>query len=116
MRIKFYHSAPNQLRKGVFLADAGGKVLYVFDGSEFVKNLPRVTICSILDGNTLSFGYATCSSKDQYIKKRGQTIAKARAILKPYKTITIESNTNIKDVSAKMVDEIFDLETKRIYK
>ena len=115
MGIKYYHSAPQQVRCGLFLADAEGNKLAEFGKSVLIKNLPRVTVCSVLDGNTVSFGYATCSSKEQYCKKRGQQISYARAIGKPYAVIQLDDIKDIHEVSARIVDEIYDLESKRIY-
>lgn len=116
MGIKYYYSAPQQIRSGLFLADAEGRpIAPVPTKSTLVKNLPRVVICSVLDGNVLSFGFATCSDKEMYCKKRGQRIAYARAIGKPYTQIQIDNIKDIHEISARIVDEIFDLETKRIY-
>lgn len=116
MGIKYYHSDPQQVRCGLFLADAeGNKIADVNVKSKLVKNLPRVTICSILDNGKLSFGFATCSDRETYSKKRGRAIAYARAISKPYTVFTITDTKDVRPISAKVVDEIFDLETKRIY-
>ena len=116
MGIKYYHSAPQQVRCGIFLADAEGKKIADLNAkSVLIKNLPRVTVCSVLDGNKLSFGYATCSSKEQYNKKRGQRISYARAIGKPYAVYEREDLADVHEVSARVVEEIFNIETKRIY-
>lgn len=117
MGVKYYYSAPTQIRCGYFIADAEGNWLNDLPiKSELVKNLPRVVVCSVLEGKTLSFGFATCSSKEQYSKKRGQRISYARAIGKPYKVVELEDIKTIHDVSAQTVVEIFALETERIYK
>ena len=115
MGIKYYYSAPQQIRSGYFVSDVNGNILYKFPGSSFVKNLPRVIICTILDGTKLSIGFATCSHKDQYVKKIGQKIAMARALKKPYATVEISNIQEIHDISQKYVSEIFENETKRIY-
>lgn len=116
MGIKYYHSAPQQIRCGFFLADAeGNKIADCKTKSILIKNLPRVTICSILDGKQLSFGYATCSSKEQYSKRRGQRIAYARALGKPYVVYQLDDIKDVHEISARVVDEIFDLESKRIF-
>ena len=115
MKIKYFYSEPQQIRLGYLLADAKGNTIYNFDDSKFVKNLPRVTICTILDGDSLSIGFATCSSKDQYVKKIGQHIAYVRATKKPYAVVKIDNIKDIHTISEKYVDEIFDLETRRIY-
>jgi hypothetical protein len=100
---------------GYYIADAEGNLIYDFGKSKFVKNLPRVTICTILDGNKISFGYSTCSDKDSYNRKVGNKIAYSRAIKKPYKVVELTNIKEIHDISLKVVEEIFDLETKRIY-
>lgn len=116
MGIKYYYSAPQQIRLGYFLADAVGNYLYTLPNSKCVKNLPRVTICSILKDNILTFGFATCSSKDQYIKKRGQKIARERAIKNPYAIYEVNNVEEIHSVTDKVIEEIFKLETLRIYR
>ena len=116
MGIKYYYSAPQQIRCGLFLADAeGNPVAPIPVKSKLVKNLPRVVICSVLDGNKLSFGFATCSDKEMYSRKRGRAIAYARAIGKPYTVFELSDIKDIKEVSARIVDEIFEIESKRIY-
>ena len=116
MGIKYYYSAPQQIRLGYYLADVGGNYLYTLPNSKLVKNLPRVTICSILEGNKISFGFATCSSKEQYVKKRGQAIAHARALKKPYAVYEVNSIEEVHKVSDQVIKEIFELETSRLYK
>lgn len=116
MGIKYYYSAPQQIRCGLFLADAEGKpIAPIPTKSKLIKNLPRVVICSVLDGTKLSFGFATCSDKEIYCRKRGRAIAYARAIGKPYVEYELQDIKDIKEISARVVDEIFDLESKRIY-
>ena len=116
MGIKYYYSAPQQIRCGLFLANAEGQFITAVPAkSKLIKTLPRVVICSILDGTKLSFGFATCSDKDTYSKKRGREIAYARAIGKPYAEFEIPDVKDIREISARVVDEIFALESKRIY-
>ena len=115
MGIKYYHSVPQQIRQLTVLTDINGNLIYAFPDSKFIKNLPRVTVCSILDGNTLRFGYATCASKDTFIKSIGQKISYARAMKKPYKIVTIDDMKDIHAISDTIISEIFELETKRLY-
>lgn len=115
MGIKYYYSAPTQVRLAYFLAGTNGEPIYMLNQTEFVKNLPRITICSILNGNLVSFGYAVCSSKDQYVKKIGQQISYARALKKPYVVYELENISDIHEVSKRVIDEIFEVESKRIY-
>lgn len=115
MGIKYYHSAPLQIRMQRVITDASGTIVYSCTDSKFVKNLHRTTICSVLDNNKLSFGYTTCAPKDVYRKKIGQAIARGRALQKPYATFNISDKKDVQEISKRIVDEIFDLETKRIY-
>lgn len=115
MGIKYYYSAPTQIRIGYYLANDDGLPIYTFAHSKLYKNLPRVTICSILEGDKLSFGYTVCSSKDQYVKKLGQRISYARASTKPYVVYHVSNTQDIHEISRKVVDEIFEKETNRIY-
>ena len=115
MKVKYYYSAPQQIRLGYFLADCGGNPIYQFADSKFIKNLPRVTICSLLDGDKLSFGFTTCSSKDQYNKKIGQHISYIRAMKKPYKVVTLSDMKTIHEISNTIIEEIYTLETNRIF-
>lgn len=115
MGIKYYYSAPQQIRLFTALTNAIGEPVYVYPGSKLIKNLPRVTVCSVLDDNKLSFGFATCSDKDTYKRKIGQRIAFARAITKPYKTVQLDNFADIHIISDAIVNEIYELESKRIY-
>ena len=115
MGIKYYYSIPQQIRQALVLTDAVGNPIYVFENSKFIKNLPRVTICSILNGNTLSFGFTTCASKDTFKRKVGQKISRERALKKPYKTVVIEDMSDIHTISDAIVAEIYKMETSRLY-
>lgn len=116
MGIKYYYSKPTQVRMVPCFADAEGNIIGEAGTSTFVKWIPRVVICSILDGNKVSFGYTTCSKKDLYKQKTGQRIAHARAINKPYEVVELNDISEIKEVSTRIVSEIFDKESKRIFK
>jgi len=115
-KVRFYYSIPTQVRMVPSFADAQGIILGQAAPDVFVKWIPRVVICSVLNGNELSFGYTTCSKKDNYVKKIGQQKAYDRAINKPYKTVILNDISDIKDVSKEIVDEIFEIESKRIFK
>lgn len=117
MGIKYYYSASQQIRSKLVLTDGQGNEIADINAKlKLVKSLPRVTVCSVLDGLKLSFGYATCSVNEKYSKKKGQAISYARAIGKPYAVFELSDIKDIHEVSSRIIDEIFDLETKRIYK
>lgn len=116
MGIKYYYSAPQQLRQALVIADCNGNTVYQFDNGKLVKMFPRVTICSILDGNKLSFGYTVCSDKDQFVRKIGQKISYARALNKPFMVIENFEMKDIHIISEDVINKIYEIETKRIYK
>ena len=116
MGIKYYYSVPQQLRWNKVLADANGHVILDLGESKFIKNLPRVIVCSILAGSNLSFGYATCCSKDQYTKKLGRHIAKNWAIMHPYKTVTVNTKEDIHKFTDDIIAEIYEKESNRIFR
>lgn len=116
MGIKYYYSKPTQVRMVPCFADAEGNIVGVAGKSTFVKWIPRIVICSVLDGNKVSFGYTTCSNKDLYKQKLGQHIARERALNRPYVSIELGDISEIKEVSTRIVSEIFDKESKRIFK
>ena len=115
MGIKYYYSAPMQVRQFTAITDVNGDVFYTYPESKLITNLPRVTICSILDGNSVRFGYATCSSRDSFKKRIGQNISRNRAIKCPFKVVELTDIKDIHNISDKVIEEIFELETKRIY-
>ncbi len=51
----------------------------------------RSAVAGVLINGTLYSGIARCSKKDQFIKIKGRTIAKSRAILEPVKSIKLEN-------------------------
>lgn len=116
MGIKYYYSKPTQVRMVPCFADAEGNIIGEAGNSVFVKWIPRVVICSILDGNKVSFGYTTCSKKDLYKQKVGQHISYIRALNKPYATVELNDISEIKEVSNRIISEIFEKESKRIFK
>ena len=114
-KISFYYSIPTQIRMVPSFADVEGRILGQAGVSTFVKWIPRVVICSVLEGNILSFGFATCSEKDSFVREVGKKIAMERAVNNPFKTVTLDDLSNIKNVSQTIVDEIFEKESKRIF-
>lgn len=116
MRTKYYHTPAGQVRIGYFIADANGKFIndIPIQRSNLVRELPRITICSILDGNKLSFGYTTCSQKDRYIKKVGNKIAYDRALNNPCFVREMSEEENIHEISANIVDAIYEAELTRM--
>lgn len=75
------------------------------------KPLSRVTICGIYDTekNTMSFGVARCSHRDQFVKSVGRDLSYYRANESPYKVVKIGENrvsdvfmTNAMDIESEV--------------
>lgn len=104
MKVKYYYSRPYQVRTNSILTDEHGKYIATLR-NDFVCNKPRIVVCSILDGNKMSFGYTVCSPKDQFIKNKGRKIAFARALRRPYKVIDVSPDVKA-GTSASVAHEI----------
>ena len=108
MGIKYYYSKPTQVRLVKVITDASGMKSFGILDSTFVKSFPRVTICSILEGDCLSFGYTVCAPKDVYRKNIGKKIAKGRAERNPSTVVHISDMKDINAISREIVNKIFD--------
>lgn len=106
MKVKYYYSSALQRVTLQAFADGNGVVVHIPDQKpKFVEDFIRFTICTILEDNKLSIGYAVCSKKDHFVKKVGRNIAFARALNKPYAVIDI-SNRNIHEATDEIIDKI----------
>ena len=75
-----------------------------------VDSLPRVTICGVYDNeqNTMTYGIARCSSRDNFVRRIGQKISYNRAFKNPYKIVQINPTDKISEVfitNAKLIEE-----------
>lgn len=108
-KTKFYYSAPMQIRRVPVITDDNGEVLFVYDKVEAIcKKLPRVTVASCYDPdtNTMRFGVAVCSTKDQFSKKVGRELAESRALKSPEMTICAIHRKKISKTSKKYASEL----------
>lgn len=54
----------------------------------------RVSFAGVVENNVLKVGVAVCGRKETYNKKRGRTIAQARAAKKPFFELPVEGLDN----------------------
>ncbi len=100
---KYYYSKP--LYQAVTVLDSTGFSPNVIQRKGKVSNMPRMTVCAaVYDDDTMSFGVAVCSSKDQFVKAIGRNLAQERAINNPVLTVDIDEGV--------FFDAIFNLQNK----
>lgn len=108
---KYFHSDSLCIKEIRVITDSNGNILYHEDDDQkFIRYVPRYTVCSLWDteNNTLSFGVAVCSSKDTFVKKKGNEIAYNYALTKPYKVINnVDSIEKVKRVTAFLLNRIY---------
>ena len=82
---KYYYSTPVTIKKSEVLSLNSGVIVGVSKKETYKCRMPRITICGIYDDetDTLSFGLAKCSPKDQFVKSIGREIAYERALNDP---------------------------------
>jgi hypothetical protein len=108
-QIKFYYSIPVHLRTIPVLTDDNGNVLFIYDKvGAMTKRVPRITVASYYDpeANKMTFGAATCSPKDVFVKKIGREIAQKRALESPEITLVGINRRKLREVSKKYANEL----------
>ena len=111
-KVKFFYTPALQVRSFNLVCDANGEVIeYIppFDGT-FVKNLPRMAVCSVwdTDNDTLAFGSCVCSEKDEFDKDTAQLLSYMRAKSKPIVTICIGPESDVAVLSKRYVNKIIN--------
>ena len=109
--VKYYYSKPVHLRRLPVLTDDEGNVLFVYDKVDpTVKRIPRITVASVYDPetNTMTFGVATCSTKDMFSKKIGRELAEKRAREHAEVTVKAIRRGRIREVSTRYANELIE--------
>jgi hypothetical protein len=75
-------------------------------------NSPRVTVAAVINGQTVNFGAARCSTNDQFNKKIGRHIAIGRAnknpighMMLPQENFSQWFTTNAAELAKKVADD-----------
>lgn len=89
---------------------------YIFH-TKPAANRPRVTIAAIINGQSVKFGAARCSTSDQFNKKIGRYIATGRAAKNPIGHLPLPHEnfsqwfkTNATEIANKVADDARNLE------
>ena len=110
--IKYFYTPALQVRSFNLLCNGDGEVIESAPdfGGTYVKDLPRMVVCSIYDKEhkKMYFGTAVCSSKDNFCKKTAREISYKRAKEKPVHTIDVDDLDNIADLSRTTVQLIMN--------
>lgn len=110
-KTKYYYSEAVHLRYLPCYTDAEGTPLFIdHTKNPIVKNVPRVTVASVLDSenNVLSFGVSVCSEKDVFSKEIGRGLALDRALNNPCLKVAVLKKTKISELSKKYADELIE--------
>jgi len=71
---------------------------FLFHEKETNSKGQRRTFAGKISNGVMSIGVSTCGRNDQFIKERGRVIALGRADKKPSVTVTIDNNTDIREL------------------
>ena len=110
--IKYFYTPALQVRSFNLLCSGDGEVIESAPdfGGTYIKDLPRMVVCSIYDKEhkKMYFGTAVCSSKDNFCKKTAREMSYKRAKEKPIHTIDVDDLDNIADLSRTTVQLIMN--------
>jgi len=71
---------------------------FLFHEKETNSKGQRRTFAGKISNGVMNIGISTCGRNDQFIKERGRVIALGRADKKPSMTITVDNNTDTRDL------------------
>ena len=113
--VKYYYSKIIRICYIPCLTDDHGDVLRLSEvNSAKSKKLPRVTVASVYDkdNNSMSFGIAVCSPKDNFKKSEGRKIAYDRALNSPKIVVTGIRKGKVRDASKRYATALISAEEK----
>lgn len=116
LKPRYFYSEPCSLTLAKYVADGEGFLIDIVGEPVFEKNFPRLTICGIwnTDTNVMTFGVATCSKNDVFVKKVGRELSYERALNNPVKSIDLDE-TNISEQFLAIAREFEDEHRKKIF-
>lgn len=101
--VKYFYTPALQVRSFNLICDGDGEVIETAPdfGGTFVKDLPRMVVCSLYDRDNrkMYFGSAVCSSKDNFNKKTARELSYERAKNNPQKVVQLDEMDNVASVS-----------------
>jgi hypothetical protein len=63
-----------------------------FRHSVYAKNEARVTVAGVIVDGALKLGVSRCSPRDQFSRKKGRTVAEARARVRPSRVVALPTD------------------------
>lgn len=110
--VKYFYTPALQVRSFNLICNGDGEVIESAPdfGGTYVKDLPRMVVCSIYDkeNKKMYFGQAVCSGKDNFNKKTAREMSYERAKTKPVRVVDVDELDNIADVSRYTVQLIMN--------
>lgn len=101
MNAKYVYSPQvYRVEKDVYVDANGNQLRATKKTTSKAVSLPRYTVCSVLvDDDTLQFGVARCSPKDQFSKEIGRNLSYKRAINNPVCTIHVPNPLKVSEIT-----------------
>lgn len=117
LKPRYFYSEPYSLVNVNYVTDGEGYMVDVKGDASFKKNFPRITVCGVwnTDTNIMSFGIATCSENDLFVKKTGRELSYERAINDPVKSIDLEEGDNVSELFISVAREFENEHKKKIF-
>lgn len=110
--VKYFYTPALQVRSFNLLCNGDGEVIESAPdfGGKYIKDLPRMVVCSIYDKEQkkMFFGTAVCSHKDAFCKKTAREMSYNRAKTKPCMIVDVDDLDNIANVSRLYVQKIMN--------
>lgn len=111
--VKYFYTPALQVRSFNLLCNGDGEVIESAPdfGGTYIKNLPRMVVCSIYDKDQskMFFGTAVCSHKDNFCKKTAREMSYKRAKEQPCKIVEVDDLDNIAQISRLTVQHIMNV-------
>lgn len=117
LKPRYFYSEPYSLANVNYIIDGEGYMVDLKGDMTFKKNFPRITVCGIwnTETNVMTFGIATCSTNDTFIKKIGRDLAYERALNNPVKSIDISEEDVVADIFLSTAQEFENEHRKTIF-
>ena len=117
--IKYYYSSAMCMGYYPCVFDSHGDVIHWgVTKTTKSKKLPRITVASVYDkdNNSMYFGVAICSPKDNFKKSEGRKIAYERAMNNPNVVVSNIKKNQVHSISKSYANSLIDAEEQKFFK
>lgn len=117
LKPRYFYSEPYSISNCNFITDAEGYLIELKGEASFRKNFPRITVCGVwnTETNVMTFGIATCSVNDTFVKKIGRELAYERALNNPVKSVDVNEGESVADLFLSVAQEFENEHNKTIF-